>query len=115
MKKEVENLKNAPGKKSIVIDKNALDELESFKKETQARFLAYFLILIKEGFLTEPFAKKLCDDIFEVRVRTGGQWRALYAYLENNIIVILSAFQKKTQETPKNEIQKAAARLKGYK
>lgn len=115
MKKSIEIHENVPGKKRIKLDINASKELRSFNKETQARFLALFLILKEEGFLTEPFAKKLHDDIFEVRVRTGGQWRALYAYLEKNIIVILSAFHKKSQETPKNEIPKAVARLKGYK
>ena len=41
-------------------------------------------------------------------------YRSLYAYLGKEVIIILSAFIKKTQKTPIKEIQKARNRLKKY-
>ncbi|HCR81633.1 MAG TPA: hypothetical protein DIV47_04145 [Candidatus Pacebacteria bacterium] len=42
------------------------------------------------------------------------QWRAIYAYLPKNIIIILTFFAKKTQKTPKREIELAIKRRRKY-
>ena len=101
-------------KKLVEIDPNASRELQEFSKEIQARFLALFRILEKEGLLKEPFAKRLSDNLFEIRVKLKGQWRALYAYIGRSRIIILSAFNKKTQRTPIRELEKAEKRLRRY-
>lgn len=105
---------NTEVKKQVVIDPNAVKELRSFTASVQARFAAIFAILAAEGLLKEPFAKKLAHDLFELRVRHNGQWRALYAYIDKQTIVILCAFNKKTQKTPAKEIHTAELRLRRY-
>lgn len=101
-------------KKHVLIDENAFKELHGFTQEVQTRFAALFTILEREGRLTEPYAKRINAYIFEIRVKSRGQWRALYAYIHKNDIVILTAFNKKSQKTPKIELDKAMKRLKRY-
>jgi phage-related protein len=101
-------------KKVIKIDERADKELISFSQEVQAKFFALFTVLEKEGFLKEPFAKKINNNLFEIRVKFKGQWRAIYAYIKKKEIIILSVFNKKTQKINKKEINKAEKRLKEY-
>ena len=101
-------------KKLVAIDSSATKELDSFPIEVRIRFNDLFEILSKEGRLEMPFAKKIADNLFEIRVKDKGQWRVTYAYILKNQILILSAFQKKTQKIPKKELTTALKRLKKY-
>ena len=102
-------------KKVIRFDKKAEKEFKMFGSIAQAKIKAIIDILARDGKLIEPFGKKIDKDLFEIRVESGGQYRLLYAYLIGEYIIILSAFQKKTQQTPLKEIKKAKARLNSYK
>jgi len=53
-----------------------------------------------DGFLVEPYGKKLESDLFEMRVRQGRQVRVFYFYYEDNTIIGVHAFVKKSQRTP---------------
>jgi phage-related protein len=51
------------------------------------------------------------EDIWEVRVQTGGNIFRLLGFIEGDRLIILTnGFQKKTQKTPRREIQLAEAR-----
>ena len=53
------------------------------------------------------------DGLFEIRAKgKEGIGRALFCILKGEEIVILHAFIKKTQKTPKKELEKARRRLK---
>jgi phage-related protein len=101
-------------KKVVLLDILAQKELDSFNREVRARFYDLFEILSKEGRLELPFAKKISRELFEIRIKHAGQWRATYAYIVRNQIIILSAFAKKTQKTPSKELTKAMKRLAHY-
>jgi len=101
-------------KKRIELDHLAAKELDLFPSEVKAKFNDLFQILSKDGKLEMPFAKKLNNNIYEIRIKHKGQWRAIYAYILTNTAIILSAFQKKTQKTPQKELDKALKRLKQY-
>ena len=59
------------------------------------------------------FVKKLTDDIFELRVKQFDRiFRVLFFYQPRMLIVITSAFQKKTQKTRKADIALAAVRYR---
>lgn len=104
-------------KKTILIDRRAAKEIKRFIRPVQLKFQAMFEVLEQDGKLEEPFGKKLSGytNLFEVRVKYQGQWRAIYAYLKKENIVILSAFGKKTQKTPITELEKAKTRVADYK
>jgi len=84
----------------------------------QAQKVAWTLQLIEEmPTVPTKYFKKLVNtgDIWEVRVQIGNNIFRLLGFLDGENIVILNhAFQKKTQKTPKKEIQIAEARKKNY-
>lgn len=84
----------------------------------QAQKVAWVLQLIEElDTVSVQYFKKLVntDDIWEVRVQTGNNIFRLLGFLEEDQLIVLNhGFQKKTQRTPKKEIQLAEVRKKGY-
>ena len=74
------------------------------------------LSLIKEdkSLLKEPLSKYLEDGIFEIRIRFSNlNIRILYFYFENSL-VITNGFLKKTNKTPRKEIDKAKRYRQDY-
>lgn len=62
--------------------------------------------------LREPYSKALRDGLFELRVQQGNNIvRVFYFFFVGKQIILTNGFIKKTQKTPKNEIEKAL----GYK
>lgn len=84
----------------------------------QAQKVSWVLQLIEEmEIIPVKYFKKLVntDGIWEVRVQVGSNIFRLLGFLEDRQVVILNhAFQKKTQKTPKKEIQIAEARKKDH-
>ena len=53
--------------------------------------------------------------LFEVRVEVGGNIFRVFSFFdEGHLIILLNGFQKKTQKTPKNEIELAEKLKKQY-
>jgi len=79
---------------------NSLDERDAEKVSS------YIGLLKDMGFqLKEPYIKKIVNtDLWELRPKDK---RIMFFYFEKSKIVLLSAFVKKTQKTPKKEIEKA--------
>ena len=97
-------------------DKNGKSEVEEYilklrakgDKDSRikaAKIMAYITRLSKYGTnIGEPYIKHLHNNIWELRPIRD---RILFSYWDNNTFVILSYFVKKTQKTPKKEIEKA--------
>jgi len=48
------------------------------------------------------------DGLYEIRIQVGNNiFRVFCCFDEGNLVILLSGFQKKTQKTPKNEIERA--------
>jgi phage-related protein len=48
------------------------------------------------------------DGLFEIRVKIGSDIFRIFCFFDRgNLVVLANGFQKKTQKTPKNEIEKA--------
>ena len=72
----------------------------------------YIELLQRNGIkLTSNVAKHIEGDIWELR---PGNNRVLYFYFKDNRFVLLHHFRKKTQKTPKREIEKAKLEIKDY-
>lgn len=55
------------------------------------------------------------DGLWEIRTKVGSNiFRVFCCFDEGNLVVLLSGFQKKTQKTPKKEIEKAERLKKEY-
>ena len=79
--------------------------------------MMFSIKLLKElGYkLREPSSKHLDDGIFELRAQLGNNIaRVLYFFFVGNKIILTHGFIKKTQKTPKEEIDRAKAYRKDY-
>jgi len=64
--------------------------------------------------IPEKFFKHLegTEGLFEIRIKVGSDiFRVFCFFDEGNLVILINGFQKKTDKTPKNEIDKAV-RLK---
>jgi phage-related protein len=53
--------------------------------------------------------------LYEARIQLASNiWRVFCFFDEGRIIILLNGFQKKTQKTPKNEIEKAIRLMNEY-
>jgi len=53
--------------------------------------------------------------LYETRISLGSDiWRVFCFFDEGKLVILLNGFQKKTQKTPKNEIEKAILLMEQY-
>lgn len=73
------------------------------------RKVAYVLDMLKtQQRPNQNFVKHISEGVFELRAQHDGNiYRAFFIFDGNNIVMLFNGFQKKTQKTPQNEIEKA--------
>ena len=55
------------------------------------------------------------NGLFEARIQLASNiWRVFCFFDEGKLVILLNGFQKKTQKTPKNELEKALRLMKKY-
>ena len=83
--------------------------LLSVDDKMRARLIRTINLLAQNGTaLRMPYSKHLVDGIFEIRAKAGSDIsRVLYFFVIGRRIVLTNGFVKKTQRTPKNEIELA--------
>jgi len=101
---KVKFYKNSVTKQSLV-----LEYIEILNEKEQAKVLKYVEFLrINEGYLEEPYSKHIKGKIRELRIDfSRKRHRILYFTFIKKTIVLLHAFLKKTDRTPKSEIKRA--------
>jgi len=93
---------------------------EFYKKQTIVvrKKIDWTILLIRTmRIIPDKFLKRLSktDGLWEIRVSAGnGIFRIFCFFDKENLIILLSGFQKKTQKTPKNEIERAEKLKKEY-
>ena len=61
------------------------------------------------------FKKITNTDFYEVRIQIGGNiYRLLGFFYNGNIVILTNGFQKKTQKTPKTELDICEERMKDF-
>lgn len=85
------------------------DFLLAVDSKMRARLLKTIDLLSKNGTeLRMPYSEHIVDGIFEIRARVGSDIsRVLYFFVIGKKIVLTNGFIKKTQKTPRNEIELA--------
>ncbi|MCA0231280.1 MAG: type II toxin-antitoxin system RelE/ParE family toxin [Bacteroidetes bacterium] len=80
--------------------------------------IEWTLALIRDlAVIPEKYFKHLegSDGLFEIRVQVGSNIYRIFCFFDEGQLVVLgNAFQKKTQQTPKQELEKAAKIKKAY-
>ncbi len=87
----------------------AKEFLLSLDYDMRAKMIRTLELLQKNGpALREPYSKELAEGIFELRAKFGTNIsRLLYFYDEDRLVLLTNGFVKKTQKTPKQEINMA--------
>jgi phage-related protein len=69
---------------------------------------------VQRGLMPTEFKpmSSIGSGVYEIRVRLDGAWRAIYVAKFSSSIYVLHVFQKKTQQTAKDDIDLAAARYR---
>lgn len=94
----------------------AKDFLLSLDKKMRAKMLRTIKLLQMNGNnLREPESKMLEDGIMELRAKVGSDIsRVLYFFSDGSKAILTNGFIKKTQKTPRSEIEKAKAYRADY-
>lgn len=87
----------------------AKEFLLSLDKKMRAKIVMLIELLAENGSaLREPYSKHIVDGIFELRAKVGSDIsRVFYFFVIGKRIVLTNGFIKKTQKTPKSEIELA--------
>ena len=75
----------------------------------QRKKINYGLLLLKKvDRLPTKFVKYIGDGLYELRTEFEGNiFRTFFIFDNGNLVVLFNGFQKKTQKTPRSEIEKA--------
>jgi phage-related protein len=97
------------------LDERVLAALETQPTDIRASFLRITRLIEAEGIdkLREPYVKHLEGPVWEMRMKgRDGIARAAYVTASGQRIVVVHVFAKKTQKTPRREIEIALKRAK---
>lgn len=87
------------------------DFIKKMQKATQAKLFRQLELLAEFGpELSMPHARPMGEGLYELRVRGGQEVRILYVFELEDHIYLLHGFVKKTQKTPRKEIELALRR-----
>jgi phage-related protein len=107
---EVELFRDVDGQKPVATFLRSLSSNVTLALNTKAAIKA-----LQDGLLhREPFTKALGEGLYEARVEGKDAIRILYFYAGGRRVVIVHAFQKKTQKTPQRELTIANQRKRRF-
>ena len=90
-------------------------EIDALPEDMQAKIARIGFLIQEKGLdrVREPYVKHLHGKLWEMRVKgRDGIARGLYVTARGRRVVILRVFVKKTQKTPRSEINLALKRAK---
>jgi phage-related protein len=97
-------------------DKPVEEFLSGLDPAVRAKIVRTLELLRTQHIVPAKFWKKLSgSDLWQVRVEYAGNIsRVLAAFAKNNRVILLHAFQKKSQRTPRQDMEIALQRQKRY-
>lgn len=105
-------------KRTIIFYKDYFEEFFIQQREKVKAKIIWTLELIEElERIPETYLKHIenTDGLFEIRIQQGSDIFRIFCFFdEGQLIILTNGFQKKTQKTPKNEIEKAIKIKKEY-
>lgn len=91
----------------------SLDDLKGFPIDVR-REAGFELDAVQRGLMPKDFKPMLTigSGVYEIRIHVQGEWRVIFVAKRGNAIYVLHAFQKKTQQTRREDIDLAARRYR---
>jgi phage-related protein len=99
----------------LFVNTIAQAELDALPVDMRARFERIVTLIQEHGLekVREPYLKHLEGKFWEMRLKgRDGIARSIYVTVSGRRVVILRTFVKKTEKTPKQELQLAQERAK---
>ena len=93
-------------------------ELEAQPKDVRAHFLRLVNVIEGNGLvgLKEPYVKHVEGPLWEMRLKgRDGIARAIYVTAHRRRVIVLRVFTKKSEKTPRSEIEHSYRRMKEIK
>ena len=104
--------------RKIIFHNNHFVEFYQNQDDKLKTKIQYVLELIKQvDRVPKKFLKHLTetDGLYEIRVEYQSNiYRIFCCFDEGKLVVLFNGFQKKTQKTPKGELEKAISLMKEY-
>ena len=102
-------------RKVLAYKKYFVDFLSTLK-ENEVKKIIYVIDMLKiRQRVSAKYVKYIKDGLFELRAECDGNiFRVFFIFDEGNIVLLLNGFRKKTEKTPKQEIEKALKLKKEY-
>ena len=104
--------------REIIFHENHFIEFYQVQNDKVKEKIKYVLELIKQvEKVPEKFLKHLTNTngLYEIRIEYQSNiYRIFCCFDKGKLVVLFNAFQKKTQKTPKKEIEKALKLMKEY-
>lgn len=96
-------------RKSSTGEEPVREYIDALEQKSQMKVLKYIVYLREHGgHIDEPYSRHIEGKIRELRVDfANNRHRIFYFAFVNRNIIFLSAFLKKTEKTPRKEIEKA--------
>jgi len=105
-------------KRAIIFYKDYFEEFFLKQRDKVKNKIIWTFQLIEEvNRIPETYLKHIerTEGLFEIRVQQGSDIYRIFCFFdEGQLVIVTSGFQKKTQKTPKNEIEKALKIKKEY-
>ena len=100
------------------LNETVLAELRAFPKDMRAKLEHISAMIASFGLqkMREPYVRHLEGALWEMRlIGRDGIARAIYVTASGQRVIIVRAFRKKTQKTPRSELELARNRAKEVK
>lgn len=96
-------------KKRVAFTDQALSFAETLQGHEKIRLRKIVARLEEDGYLVSPFGEKVESyaNLFAIRIVSGKNIRFFYAYAVEDVVWVLSGYEKKRQSIPRDELQKA--------
>lgn len=104
--------------RELLFYKEYFDDFFEPQPEVVKKKIEWMLVAVRDlPMIPEKYFKHLegTNGLYEIRVKVGSNIFRIFSFFDKgNIVVIGNGFQKKTQKTPKSEIEKALRIKKEY-
>ena len=103
-------------KRKIITYGGYFEAFISTLSDKEIKKLDYIISLLEsEDRIPDKFIRFLRDELYELRMEYNSNiYRVFFIFDEGKIVVLFNGFQKKTQKTPNNEIEKALKIKEAY-
>jgi phage-related protein len=106
-----------PIREILYFEDHYLDFYKTLKPEVKKKFNWTLQLIATVERIPEKYFKHLTgtDGLFEIRVEVGSNIYRVFSFFDKGqLIILVNGFQKKTQKTPKNELELAEKLKKQY-